>query len=165
VKVIDFGSTKVAGISDIQATKDGIVGTLQYSSPEYFIDDLITHRVDIFSLAVIAYQMLSGRFPYGLKVSRARTRLEQRKLNYVPLSEHGVTIPRWVEETLRKGLSVNSLKRYDEVSEFIYDLRTPNKEFLIKERPPLIERNPLAFWRGLSLVLFVVIVLQALMAQ
>jgi hypothetical protein len=51
------------------------------------------------------------------------------------------------------------------VSEFIYDLRTPNKEFLRKERPPLIERNPLAFWRGLSLALFVVIVLQALMAQ
>ena len=83
----------------------------------------------------------------------------------MPLSEHGVTIPRWVEETLRKGLSINSLKRYNEVSEFIYDLRTPNKEFLSKERPPLIERNPLAFWRGLSLALFVVIVLQALMAQ
>lgn len=83
----------------------------------------------------------------------------------MPLSEHGVTIPRWVEETLRKGLSINSLKRYDEVSEFIYDLRTPNKEFLRKERSPLIERNPLTFCRGLSLALFVVIVLQALMAQ
>lgn len=165
IKIIDFGSTKVAGISDIQDNNEGIVGTLQYSSPEYFVDDPITHRVDIFSLAVIAYQMLSGKFPYGLKISRARTKLEQRKLDYVPLTEHGVTIPRWVEETLRKGLSINSLKRYNEVSEFIYDLRTPNKEFLSKERPPLIERNPLAFWRGLSLALFVVIVLQALMAQ
>ena len=67
VKIIDFGSTKVAGISDIQATNDGIVGTLQYSSPEYFIDDLITHRVDIFSLAVIAYQMLSGQVPVWTK--------------------------------------------------------------------------------------------------
>lgn len=83
----------------------------------------------------------------------------------MPLSEHGVTIPRWVEEILRKGLSISSLKRYNEVSEFIYELITPNKEFLSKERPPLIERNPLAFWRGLSLALFVVIVLQALMAQ
>ncbi|MGB1808175.1 MAG: bifunctional protein-serine/threonine kinase/phosphatase, partial [Porticoccaceae bacterium] len=67
--------------------------------------------------------------------------------------------------SLRKALSVSPLKRYQEVSEFTYDLRTPNKDFINRERPPLIERNPLVFWRGLSLLLLLVIVVQAIQAQ
>lgn len=165
VKIIDFGSTKVAGISDIHPNNEGIVGTLQYSSPEYFVNDAITLRVDIFSLGVVAYQMLSGQFPYGLKVSKARSRPEQKKLSYIPISEYGVDLPYWVEETLRKAVCVNPLKRYHEASEFIFDLRTPNKSFKPQDRQPLIERNPLAFWRGLSLMLFLVIILQAVLAQ
>ena len=129
------------------------------------MNDAITQRVDIFSLGVIAYQMLSGQFPYGLKVSKARSRLEQKKLSYIPISEYGVDLPYWVEETLRKAVSVKPLKRYHEVSEFIFDLRTPNKSFKPQDRQPLIERNPLAFWRGLSLMLFLVIILQAVLAQ
>ncbi|MDG2501448.1 MAG: bifunctional protein-serine/threonine kinase/phosphatase [Porticoccaceae bacterium] len=163
VKIIDFGSTKVAGILDIHDNNKGIVGTLQYSSPEYFINAPITSRVDIFSLGVIAYQMLSGKFPYGQNVSRAHNRLEQRKLRYLPLNEHGVNVPRWIEESLKKALSINSLKRYYEVSEFIYDLRTPNKHFVSMDQQPLIESNPLAFWRGLSLVLFIIIILQTVL--
>jgi serine/threonine protein kinase len=165
VKIIDFGSTKVAGISDIYANNEGIVGTLQYSSPEYFVNEPITSRVDIFSLGVIAYQMLSGKFPYVQNVSRAHTTLEQRKLRYRPLNEHGINVPRWVEESLRKAVNINSLKRYYEVSEFIYDLRTPNKSFTSKDQQPLIERNPLAFWRGLSLVLFLIIIFQSILIQ
>ena len=165
VKIIDFGSTKVAGISDIYANNEGVVGTLQYSSPEYFVNEPITSRVDIFSLGVITYQMLSGKFPYGQNVSRAHTTLEQRKLRYLPLNEHGINVPRWVEESLRKAVNINSLKRYYEVSEFIYDLRTPNKSFTSKDQQPLIERNPLAFWRGLSLVLFLIIIFQSILIQ
>ena len=130
-----------------------------------FVNDAITLRVDIFSLGVVAYQMLSGQFPYGIKVSKARSRLEQKKLSYIPISEHGVDLPYWVEETLRKAVSVNPLKRYHEVSEFMFDLRTPNKSFKPQNRQPLIESNPLAFWKGLSLILFLVIILQAVLAQ
>jgi serine/threonine protein phosphatase PrpC/predicted Ser/Thr protein kinase len=160
VKIIDFGSTKVAGISDIHANNEGIVGTLQYSSPEYFVNDPITSRVDIFSLGVIAYQMLSGRFPYGQKVSRAKSVFEQRKLIYLSLNSHGIKVPGWVEESLRKAVSISPLKRYSEVSEFIYDMRVPNKTFTAKEQLPLMESNPLAFWRGLSLILVLIIILQ-----
>ena len=38
-------------------------------------------------------------------------------------------------------------------SEFIYDLSHPNKDFLNKTRPPLIERNPVIFWKSVSFVL------------
>jgi hypothetical protein len=52
----------------------------------------------------------------------------------------------------------NPARRYDELSEFLYDLRHPNRAFLDKTRPPLLERNPLLFWKGVSLILAVIIV-------
>jgi hypothetical protein len=44
-------------------------------------------------------------------------------------------------------------ERHEVLSEFIYDLSHPNKDFLNKTRPPLIERNPVIFWKSVSLVL------------
>ena len=50
------------------------LGTVQYTAPEYFLGEAGTPRSDMFSLGVIAYQMLSGRLPYGAEVPKARTR-------------------------------------------------------------------------------------------
>ncbi|VAW49441.1 Serine/threonine protein kinase, partial [hydrothermal vent metagenome] len=49
-------------------------------------------------------------------------------------------------------------KRYEEISELLFNLRQPNKAFLNKSRPPLMERNPVVFWQGVSLSLALVIV-------
>jgi hypothetical protein len=43
------------------------------------------------------------------------------------------------------------------LSEFVYDLRHPNRAFLSKTRPPLVERHPARFWKGVSAVLAVVV--------
>jgi hypothetical protein len=59
---------------------------------------------------------------------------------------------------LRKAVHPNPARRYDELSEFLYDLRHPNRAFLDKTRPPLLERNPLLFWKGVSLILAAIIV-------
>lgn len=161
VKIIDFGSTKVAGISDIRSNNEGIVGTMQYSAPEYFINQPVSYRADIYSVGVIAYQMLAGQLPYGIKVSNARTKTAQLKLSYYSLLEQKLDIPAWLDDTIKKAVSVNPLKRYDEISEFSYDLRNPNKDFVNRARPPLIERSPIVFWQGLSLVLLMLLIWQA----
>jgi hypothetical protein len=44
------------------------------------------------------------------------------------------------------------------VAEFAYDLRHPNREFLNRRSPPLIERNPVVFWKGVSLALALALV-------
>jgi hypothetical protein len=51
----------------------------------------------------------------------------------------------------------NPYKRYEDLSEFIFDLRHPNQAFLNKTRPPLLERNPVAFWKGVSFILTIII--------
>lgn len=159
-KIIDFGAVKVAGLSDVSDVNHGIVGTMQFSAPEYFLDQLVNHRADIFSLGVIAYQMLSGKLPYGTKVFNATTQSAQRKLRYQSLLEHDPSVPIWVDDAIRKAVSIQPLKRYDEVSEFIYDLKHPNQRFLKKNKAPLIERDPTVFWQGVSFILFGALVSQ-----
>ncbi len=160
VKIIDFGSTRVAGIQEIttEIKPDNILGTAQYTAPEYFLGESGTPRSDMFSLAVITYQMLSGRLPYGTEVAKSRTKAAQRKLNYHSVLDDEREIPAWIDETLRKALHPNPYKRYEELSEFTYDLRHPNKAFINKTRPPLMERNPLLFWKSISFILSGIIV-------
>jgi len=161
VKIIDFGSTQVAGLKEITSplNEQNILGTAQYTAPEYFLGERGTTRSDMFSLGVIAYQMLSGRLPYGAQVARAQTKSAQRKLTYQSVLDDDRTIPAWVDETIKKSIHPDPYKRYEEISEFIYDLRNPNKTFLNKIRPPLMERSPILFWKSLSFILFIVIVI------
>jgi len=155
VKIIDFGSTRVEGIMDISTyiQQEHLQGTALYSAPEYFIAQSGTSRSDIFSLGVIVYQMLSGKFPYGVKVARATTKNAQKKLNYRPIYSQEKDIPLWIDEALRKALQIDPYKRYTELSEFIYDLRHPNKSYLNRTKAPILERNPIMFWQTVTLVL------------
>ena len=159
VKIIDFGSTLVASIMEISSPieRNNILGTAQYTAPEYFLGESGTTRSDMFSLGVIAYQMLSGKLPYGAKVSQCRTKNAQNKLSYASLLDDEREIPAWVDEAIKKVLHPNPYKRYEELSEFLYDLRHPNKVFLNKARPPLMERNPVLFWKSVSFILAIII--------
>lgn len=156
VKIIDFGSTHVSGLSEMNALIEPhtLLGTAAYTAPEYFLGDVGTFRSDLFSLAVITYQMLCGKLPYGTQVARSKTPAAQKKLRYHSLYVDTMHIPFWIDETLKKALSVNPNKRYQELSEFLYDLRHPNQTFLNKAKLHYYEPNPLVFWKTLSFILF-----------
>ncbi len=158
VKIIDFGATKVAGIEEISRPIEhaNILGTAQYTAPEYMLGELGSSRSDLFSLGVISYQMLCGKLPYGTQIAKATSKAAQKKLKYTSIpGDSG--IPLWVDEALRKALLPEPHKRYQEISEFIYDLRHPNKAFLNKTRPPLIERDPVVFWKSVAFIQLIII--------
>ena len=160
VKILDFGATRVAGIMEIATPIEQInlLGSAAYAAPEYFLGENGSSRSDIFSLGVIAYQMLSGKLPYGAEVARARTKAAQKKLTYKTVLNEEREIPAWVDDAIRKAVEPNPFERYEELSEFVYDLHHPNNEFLNKTRPPLIERNPVIFWKSVSFVLMLVVI-------
>ena len=160
VKIIDFGSTKVAGVVEARpAVKDeSILGTLQYSAPEYFVGDIGDRRADFFSLGVITYQMLTGKLPYGTQVSKIQTKSQQRKLRYISAQNTKSQVPDWIDGMLKKSVHPDPYKRYETLSEFLADLRTPNKRFMSNTNTPLAQRNPLAFWQTLSLVLGLIVI-------
>ncbi|NQY25550.1 MAG: bifunctional protein-serine/threonine kinase/phosphatase [Piscirickettsiaceae bacterium] len=160
LKIIDFGATKVAGLNEISSPleRTNLLGTAQYTAPEYFLGEAGSSRSDLYSLAVISYQMLTGKFPYGVQVAKTRTRSAQNKLMYQSALHDDRDIPAWVDETLKMALHPNPYKRYMELSEFIFDLSQPNKAFANKTAPPLMERNPVLFWKSVSFILTVIIV-------
>ena len=161
VKIIDFGSTKVAGVMEISRSieQNNLLGTAQYTAPEYFLGESGTPRSDLFSLGVITYQMLTGTLPYGVQVAKATTRAAQKKIKYSAIPSDDHDIPVWIDETLRRAVHPDPYKRYGELSEFLFDLRHPNKAFLNKTRPPLLERDPVIFWKGVSFILTIIIVI------
>ncbi|MFV9615537.1 MAG: protein kinase domain-containing protein [Gammaproteobacteria bacterium] len=161
VKIIDFGSVRVAGVIETlpPTQQNDLLGTAQYSAPEYFLGEAGTTRSDLFSLAVITYQMLSGKLPYGTQVAKCRTKATQNKLRYESVLDDQREIPAWVDDVLKKALHPNPYKRYEELTEFVYDLHQPNKEFLNKTRPPLMERNPVVFWKSVSFILTVIVLI------
>ncbi len=161
VKIIDFGAVRVEGLKEITRPieQQNILGTALYTAPEYFLGETGTQRSDMFSLGIICYQMLSGRTPYGTQVANARTKAAQRRLKYHSIFNEEREIPAWINETIKKAVHPDPYKRYDTLSEFVYDLRCPNKAFLSKTQPPLMERNPVAFWQGVSFILAITVII------
>ena len=160
VKIIDFGATRVAGIVEMAAANEpgDILGTAQYTAPEYFLGEAGSALSDQFSLGVITYQMLSGRLPYGTEVAKSRTQAEQGKLQYASVLHQDREVPVWIDGVLARAVHPNPLKRYEALSEFVHDLRHPNAAFLNKTRPALVDRHPTRFWKAVSTILAAIVV-------
>ena len=161
VKIIDFGSTKISGVVEAapSGNRNDILGTAQYTAPEYFLGEPVSSRSDLFSLGVVTYQMLTGKLPYGSAAAKARTRSQFNRLVYSPASHRDRELPVWIDGTLERAVHPNPAKRYDSLSEFLFDLRHPNANYLGTSSTPLIERNPLLFWKSATIVLALVVVL------
>jgi serine/threonine protein kinase len=66
VKVADFGLAKAVHSDTTMLTGTGMrMGTPQFMAPEAFSGAAVDHRVDLYSLGVMLYQMLTGRIPRG----------------------------------------------------------------------------------------------------
>ncbi len=154
VKIIDFGSTRIAGIQEIASPieRGNLLGTYDYAAPEYFINQPGSNRSDIYSLGAISYEMLTGQLPYGGALSVRAL----KRASYHPAHEINKNIPRWMDAALEKACMIKPQRRYQLLSEFTHDLCHPNTSLQSKEFQPLLKRNPLGFWRGSALLLLVI---------
>ncbi|CAH1661782.1 Protein kinase [Chelatococcus asaccharovorans] len=161
VRIIDFGSTLIAGVAETDRASDGeeILGTVQYTAPECFLGEAASPRSDLFSLGVIAYQMLTGRLPFGNQSMDLRTRKAQRRLRYIPAAEFNPDVPNWMDAALRKAVNPDPAGRYAAISEFTFDMRHPNPALMGEAPPPLLERNPNLFWKAISATLLMVVLI------
>ncbi|MEL0028680.1 MAG: bifunctional protein-serine/threonine kinase/phosphatase, partial [Perlucidibaca sp.] len=106
VRLIDFGSARVAGLAEGQGAllvSDGLpLGALAYAAPEHFLGEGGSEHSDQFSLGVLTYELLSGGLPYGTAVAGARSRAEQSRLAYRPLSAEDREFPAWLDAVIRQ---------------------------------------------------------------
>lgn len=167
IRIVDFGSCRVAGFEEIcgPIERDLILGTADYSAPEYQLRLPAGSWSDLFSLGCILYFLLSGEHPYGPAFSKCRTLADFKKLTYRPVYHYNPDIPVWVDCALEKAVKITPEDRYEAHSKFMTDLIKPNPEFSEKRRAPLTERNPLMFWKTVAgLLAFLVIILLTMLA-
>jgi serine/threonine-protein kinase len=124
VKLLDFGIARDAEQPpEERLTRTGFfVGTLQYVAPEALSGELVDGRADIYSLAKIAYYMLTGRHPHD---GRSPRELFQQLLSgkATPLSAASDrTFPPALEAAVMKGLSRQPGDRQPTVSAFADEL-------------------------------------------
>ncbi|MPS49257.1 bifunctional protein-serine/threonine kinase/phosphatase [Methylobacillus sp.] len=160
VKIIDFGAVRVAGLEESHPLESPPVpGAIQYMAPEYFLGEPGSPQSDQFSLGVIAYQMLTGKLPYGAQAAKIKSRTQLQRLSYLSAIDGHNGIPSWIDDALAKAVHPEPHKRYPALSEFMHDLRHPNRQFLDRHRSGLIEKNPLLFWKTTSLLLLLLIII------
>jgi serine/threonine-protein kinase len=126
-KLLDFGIARDAELNpEERLTRAGFfVGTLQYVAPETLSGELVNEQADVYSLATIAYYMLTTELPFTGKSPRE---LFQQLLTQapVPLNQavKGLRFPPAVEAAVMRGLERDLTKRSKTVDEFATEFCT-----------------------------------------
>lgn len=116
VKIMDFGIARVRGSQRL--TRDGgALGTLAYMSPEQVRGEEADGRSDIYSVAIMLYEMLSGAVPFE---ADTEYELMQAHIKARPprLSSRVPGIDSRLDAALARGLAKNPDQRYATVREF-----------------------------------------------
>ncbi len=155
VTIIDFGSCFVAGIEEITApiVRDKILGTASYSAPEYILGVKPSAKSDLYSLGCITYELLTGQLPYGEAVEQARSLSDFQKLSYRPARDSNPHVPIWMDRAIERAVRFDPHQRYDELTEFIYDLENPNPEYLAPSSTPVLGPTKGNGWKTLAILL------------
>ncbi len=153
VKLLDFGVAKVMGTDPASVTKSGsITGTPAYMAPEQLLGNKdIDHRADLFSVAVLAYELLTGRRPVVEDTAVAiALRLHTRGM---PPASEGMPelspelVPH-VDEWFAKAWAIDPKDRYDSATTMAEDfdvlVRRIYKEQGFPSQPPFLAPLPLS---------------------
>lgn len=161
VKIIDFGSVRVAGLEELHGpgALPALLGTRDYTAPEYLRGEPPTPRSDQYSLGVIAYEMLTGFLPYGRGFSQPK---DIAKARYVPSQQRNPDIPPWMDLALARAVALNPAERHEALSAFVTDLLKPNESFVHQRKKALFEKNPVLVIRIALLISLIANVILAI---
>ena len=129
VKVVDFGIAKTmeseqGGGSQNLTTVGVSLGTPEYMSPEQFAGEKLDHRTDIYSLALVLFNMLTGQLPYP-KVTSKETLVKRLTTQPAPLATVRPDQP-WppgLQTALDRALAPDATERYSRATDFAADVQ------------------------------------------
>ncbi|MEJ0051290.1 MAG: protein kinase [Methylovirgula sp.] len=153
VKIFDFGVARLPRLDDIDEAASP--GTLDFMAPELFQEERGDALSDQFALGVTLYRILSNHYPYGETLPGERPLFGPA----TPLSGYRRDVPAWLNAAVLRAISMRRDDRFGDLHEFIYALEHGNLHPRPRYRRPLIERNPLLFWKVLSGLLAALLIL------
>jgi serine/threonine-protein kinase len=126
VKVVDFGIAKAVGgdESGQKVTKTGlVVGTPEFMSPEQLSGDKLDGRSDLYSLALVFYQMLAGKLPFdATTVQETMIKRLTDEPTKLAVSRPDLSFPAGLQPVLDTALTRNPVERYQTVAKFAADV-------------------------------------------
>jgi WD40 repeat protein/serine/threonine protein kinase len=131
----DFGIAVQVGRG---ATDDSITGSLQYMSPEQLSNEPATPSVDIYSLGIVLYEMLTGEYPFGKAASI--TELIHKHLND-PIPDLPDHLPSGINAVIQKATDKDATARFDDARQMAVlfrkavtgEIATPVETLVLKE--------------------------------
>ncbi len=120
IKITDFGIART-GTGPKLTEHGGVVGTIDYVSPEYLERGQVDGRSDIYALGILAYEMLTGEAPFKGK-SVIETMTMRLRMDPVPPHEVRLDCPEEVGQIILKALRRDPEERYQNASEMQDDL-------------------------------------------
>src|SRR5690606_35759744 len=131
VKLLDFGiaarTESADAAREAKLTQQGMVlGTPPYMSPEQFTGKALDKRSDIYSLAVVAYEMLTCHLPFDATTpwqwATEHMTAQPRPFETLSLSR---PVPEPMREAILKPLATEPSQRFDSVAEFVEAMAAP----------------------------------------
>jgi serine/threonine protein kinase/serine/threonine protein phosphatase PrpC len=155
LRLVDLGVARVPLLEDFPA--EDIPGTPSYMAPELFGGRPGDEFSDLYALGVTVYRMFTAAYPYGEIEPFSRPRFGKP----ANLSRYRPDLPGWLDAVIGKALHVDKAQRYGDVIEFSHELENGATwaKPAITSRRSLYERDPLVFWKSLSAVLVVLVIL------
>lgn len=126
IKITDFGIARMA--SSGRMSPRGILGTVEYVSPEYCKSGDVDCRSDLYSLGVIAYELLSGRVPFRGEAP-AQTICMKIDRDALPIQNYRRECPDVLAEIVHKALARRPEQRYQSADEMYAALRALQRRF------------------------------------
>jgi len=154
VTLIDFGTVRVNGFEEIvKEQEEAPLGAVDYIAPEYLNDGQSSSLSDLFSIGVIAYELLSGHLPYPENQAQSLDLARQYTWVYQPIKNHRRGLSNRLDKVLQSALSPSPEGRYSSMSEFVTELSTIQETKPVKEpKKSLLEREPIKFWQWLAFI-------------
>jgi eukaryotic-like serine/threonine-protein kinase len=117
VKIIDFGLART-NLGEFRTAPGMVLGTLRYMSPEQAVAEPVDRRSDLYTWAVVLYEMLSGR---PLVMGANAHEVLHAVVTQVPrpLSSLNPTLPKTLDPVLERGLAKDRRDRFPNAQEFL----------------------------------------------
>ena len=132
VKILDFGLARL--VTSELTRSNMMMGTINYMAPEQIRGERVDHRADIFSTAVVMYELLSGRRAFEAD-SFAATLYKILQEVPAPLQQIDPSIPSELIHIIERGLAKPLDERYQHMSEMLLDLAVYRQQLAALDSP------------------------------
>ena len=132
VKILDFGLARL--VTSELTRSNMMMGTINYMAPEQIRGERVDHRGDIFSTAVVLYELLSGRRAFDAE-SFAATLYKILQEVPEPLQNIDPTIHPELTRIIERGLAKPRDERYQHMSEMLLDLAVYRQQLAALDSP------------------------------